>query len=127
MITTDVENYPVFAEPIQGPWLMEQMRLQAEHVGARVENEYVTAVDLSSRPFSIHCDSGRSLTADHHSGDWREGKWLEIQSEATFKGFGVSACATCDGFSSATSGCSSSAAATRRWKRRSISPTSQRK
>ncbi len=99
MITTDVENYPGFAEPIQGPWLMEQMRLQAEHVGARVENEYVTAVDLSRRPFSIHCDSGRSLTADAIIlATGAKAKWLEIQSEATFKGFGVSACATCDGF-----------------------------
>ncbi|HEY1945058.1 MAG TPA: thioredoxin-disulfide reductase [Roseiarcus sp.] len=99
MITTDVENYPGFAEPIQGPWLMEQMRLQAEHVGARVENEYVTAVDLSRRPFSIQCDSGRSLTADSIIlATGAKAKWLELESEGTFKGFGVSACATCDGF-----------------------------
>ena len=60
MITTDVENYPGFAEPIQGPWLMEQMRAQAEHVGARIESEYVTALELGQRPFRIRCDSGRA-------------------------------------------------------------------
>ena len=59
MITTDVENYPGFVAPIQGPWLMDQMRAQAEHVGARIENEFVTALDLSQRPFRIQCDSGR--------------------------------------------------------------------
>src|SRR5580700_5012862 len=64
MITTDVENYPGFAAPIQGPWLMEQMRAQAAHVGARIEGEYVTRLDLSRRPFRIECDSGRALTAD---------------------------------------------------------------
>src|SRR5476651_2058152 len=61
MITTDVENYPGFAAPIQGPWLMEQMRAQAAHVGARIEPEYVTNLDLSRRPFRIQCDSGRAL------------------------------------------------------------------
>jgi thioredoxin reductase (NADPH) len=99
MITTDVENYPGFAAPIQGPWLMEQMRAQAEHVGARVENEFVTAVDLSRRPFRIQCDSGRALTADAIIlATGAKAKWLELPSEETFKGFGVSACATCDGF-----------------------------
>jgi thioredoxin reductase (NADPH) len=99
MITTDVENYPGFAQPIQGPWLMEQMRAQAEHVGARIENEYVTALDLASRPFRIQCDSGRALTADAIIlATGAKAKWLELPSEETFKGFGVSACATCDGF-----------------------------
>jgi thioredoxin reductase (NADPH) len=99
MITTDVENYPGFAAPIQGPWLMEQMRAQAEHVGARVENEFVTALDLSRRPFRIQCDSGRTLTADTVIlATGAKAKWLDIPSEETFKGFGVSACATCDGF-----------------------------
>jgi thioredoxin reductase (NADPH) len=99
MITTDVENYPGFAAPIQGPWLMEQMRLQAEHVGARIESEYVTALELGQRPFRIRCDSGRTLTAETIIlATGAKAKWLELPSEATFKGFGVSACATCDGF-----------------------------
>jgi thioredoxin reductase (NADPH) len=99
MITTDVENYPGFAAPIQGPWLMEQMRLQAEHVGARIESEYVTALELGKRPFRIRCDSGRTLTADAIIlATGAKAKWLELPSEQTFKGFGVSACATCDGF-----------------------------
>jgi len=99
MITTDVENYPGFAQPIQGPWLMEQMRAQAEHVGARIENEYVTSLDLARRPFRIQCDSGRALTADAIIlATGAKAKWLELPSEETFRGFGVSACATCDGF-----------------------------
>ncbi len=99
MITTDVENYPGFAAPIQGPWLMEQMRAQAEHVGARIENEYVTALDLGQRPFRIQCDSGRPLTADAIIlATGAKAKWLDLPSEEAFKGSGVSACATCDGF-----------------------------
>jgi thioredoxin reductase (NADPH) len=99
MITTDVENYPGFAEPIQGPWLMEQMRLQAEHVGARIENEYVTGLDLGQRPFRIRCDSGRTVTADAIIlATGAKAKWLNLPGEERFKGFGVSACATCDGF-----------------------------
>ena len=99
MITTDVENYPGFATPIQGPWLMEQMRLQAEHVGARIESDYVTSVDLSQRPFRIHCDSGRLYTADSLVlATGAKAKWLDLPSEQVFKGYGVSACATCDGF-----------------------------
>jgi thioredoxin reductase (NADPH) len=99
MITTDVENYPGFAAPIQGPWLMEQMRLQAEHVGARIESEYVTALELGQRPFRIRCDSGRTLTAETIIlATGAKAKWLELPSEEAFKGFGVSACATCDGF-----------------------------
>jgi thioredoxin reductase (NADPH) len=99
MITTDVENYPGFAEPIQGPWLMEQMRAQAEHVGARVESEYVTALELQGRPFVIRCDSGRVIRADAIIlATGAKAKWLDLPSEHVFKGFGVSACATCDGF-----------------------------
>ena len=99
MITTDVENYPGFAEPIQGPWLMEQMRAQAAHVGARIEGEFVTRLDLSRRPFAIECDNGRALAADSIIlAMGAKAKWLELPSEQAFKGYGVSACATCDGF-----------------------------
>ena len=99
MITTDVENYPGFAEPIQGPWLMEQMRAQAENVGARVENEYVVGLELRSRPFIVRCDSGRTILADAIIlATGAKAKWLGLPSEDKFKGFGVSACATCDGF-----------------------------
>jgi len=99
MITTDVENYPGFAETIQGPWLMEQMRAQAENVGARVEAEYVVALDLKTRPFVVRCDSGRTLAADTIIlATGAKAKWLGLPSEEKFKGFGVSACATCDGF-----------------------------
>jgi thioredoxin reductase (NADPH) len=99
MITTDVENYPGFASPIQGPWLMEQMRLQAEHVGARIESEYVQNLDLTASPFRIHCDSGRNFTADAIIlATGAKAKWLGIPGEEAFKGYGVSACATCDGF-----------------------------
>jgi thioredoxin reductase (NADPH) len=99
MTTTDVENYPGFAEPIQGPWLMEQMRAQAENVGARVENEHVTALELGRRPFLVRCDSGRTLMTDAIIlATGAKAKWLGLDSENAFKGFGVSACATCDGF-----------------------------
>ena len=99
MFTTEVENYPGFAEPIQGPWLMEQMRLQAERVGARIESEYVVALELGQRPFRIRCDSGRVVTADAIIlATGAKAKWLGLPGETQFKGFGVSACATCDGF-----------------------------
>lgn len=99
MITTDVENYPGFAEPIQGPWLMEQMRLQAEHVGAKLVADHVVKVELSGTPFLLHCDSGKTYSCDALViATGAKAKWLEIPSEATFKGYGVSACATCDGF-----------------------------
>ena len=99
MITTDVENYPGFADPIQGPWLMEQMRLQAEHVGARMESEHVVSVDLKQRPFVITCDSGRVVRARAVIlATGAKAKWLGLPSEEALKGFGVSACATCDGF-----------------------------
>ena len=99
MITTDVENYPGFADPIQGPWLMEQMLGQAKHVGAEIVNDLVTRVDLSSRPFHVRTDSGQDWIADTLViATGAKAKWLGIESEATYQGFGVSACATCDGF-----------------------------
>jgi thioredoxin reductase (NADPH) len=99
MITTDVENYPGFADPIQGPWLMEQMLRQAQHVGAQIVNDIVTAVDVNVRPFRIETDSGTVYTADAVIiSTGAQAKWLGIPSEATYMGFGVSACATCDGF-----------------------------
>jgi thioredoxin reductase (NADPH) len=99
MITTDVENYPGFASAIQGPWLMEQMKAQAEHVGTELVSDHVIAVDLKVRPFHITCDSGNTYTADTIViATGAKAKWLGIPSEEKFKGFGVSACATCDGF-----------------------------
>ncbi|MBE7199631.1 MAG: thioredoxin-disulfide reductase [Parafilimonas terrae] len=99
MITTDVENYPGFAEAIQGPWLMEQMRLQAEHVGTRIVSEYITKVDLKQRPFRLEADSGETYSCDALIiATGAQAKWLGLPSEAAFQGGGVSACATCDGF-----------------------------
>ena len=98
-ITTDVENYPGFAEVIQGPWLMEQMRAQAEHVGARILNDIVTSADLSVRPFRITCDSGPVWLAETVIiATGAQARWLGLPGETAFQGFGVSACATCDGF-----------------------------
>ena len=98
-ITTDVENYPGFAEVIQGPWLMEQMRSQAEAMGAEVVNDIVTKVDLSRRPFRVTCDSGERWFAETLIiSTGAQAKWLGLPSEQKFQGFGVSACATCDGF-----------------------------
>jgi thioredoxin reductase (NADPH) len=98
-ITTDVENYPGFADVIQGPWLMTEMQKQAENVGARVMYDLVTAIDASARPFSISLDSGASMTADVVIlATGAQARWLGIDSEQAFNGRGVSACATCDGF-----------------------------
>ncbi len=98
-ITTDVENYPGFAETIQGPWLMEQMEKQAQHVGTKIVTDHVTRLDASRRPFRIECDSGDVYFAETVIlATGAQAKWLEIPSEQRFKGFGVSACATCDGF-----------------------------
>ncbi len=98
-ITTDVENYPGFADVIQGPWLMEQMRAQAEHVGTRMVVDLVTDLDVSSRPFVAKTDSGTVYTADTVIlATGAQAKWLGIDSEKAYQGFGVSACATCDGF-----------------------------
>jgi thioredoxin reductase (NADPH) len=99
MITTDVENYPGFADPIQGPWLMEQMRLQAEHVGADLVSDHIVQAELGQRPFRLTGDSGRVYTADALIvATGAKAQWLGEPSEEKFKGFGVSACATCDGF-----------------------------
>jgi thioredoxin reductase (NADPH) len=98
-ITTDVENYPGFADVIQGPWLMEQMQAQAEHVGTTIVTDHVTKVELTSRPFRITCDSGDSYLADSLIiATGAQARWLDLPSEQKFKGYGVSACATCDGF-----------------------------
>lgn len=99
MITTDVENYPGFAEPVQGPWLMEQMKIQAEHVGAVIINDYVSSVNLSQRPFKAICDSGHVYNGQTLIiATGAKASWLGLPSEEKFKGRGVSACATCDGF-----------------------------
>ncbi|MEO8668816.1 MAG: thioredoxin-disulfide reductase [Bauldia sp.] len=98
-ITTDVENYPGFAEVIQGPWLMEQMREQAEKVGTHIVRDHITSVDLSHRPFRLAGDSGEVYACDTLIvATGAKAKWLNLASEQMFKGFGVSACATCDGF-----------------------------
>ncbi len=98
-ITTDVENYPGFAEVIQGPWLMEQMQKQAEHVGTRLVTDHVSKVDLRSRPFVIECDTGDRYLADSIIiATGAQARWLDLPSEQKFRGYGVSACATCDGF-----------------------------
>ncbi len=97
-ITTDVENYPGFSDVIQGPWLMEQMRLQAEHVGTKINYDYISRVDFSKRPFTCYGET-TTFTADAVIiATGAEAKWLGIPSETKYRGFGVSACATCDGF-----------------------------
>jgi thioredoxin reductase (NADPH) len=98
-ITTDVENFPGFANVIQGPWLMEEMKAQAEHVGTEIIMDHVSKVELGERPFRIECDSGDIYTCDAFiicTG--AQARWLGLPSEEHFKGHGVSACATCDGF-----------------------------
>ena len=98
-ITTDVENYPGFADVIQGPWLMEQMQKQAEHVGTRIVTDHVSKVELGDRPFRLTCDSGDVYLADSLIiSTGAQARWLDLPSEQKFKGYGVSACATCDGF-----------------------------
>jgi thioredoxin reductase (NADPH) len=98
-ITTEVENYPGFAGAIQGPWLMEQMQAQAEHVGTRLVHDTIAAVDLARRPFVLVGDSGtRYNTETLIIATGAQANWLDLPSEEKFKGFGVSACATCDGF-----------------------------
>ena len=98
-ITTDVENYPGFADVIQGPWLMEQMEKQAAHVGTKIVTDLVTKLELAQRPFRLTCDSGDVYLADTVVlATGAQARWLDLPSEQTFKGFGVSACATCDGF-----------------------------
>ena len=98
-ITTDVENYPGFADVIQGPWLMEQMQAQAAHVGTEIINDIVLTADLSRRPFRLTTDSGQVWLAETLIiATGAQAKWLGLESEQKFQGFGVSACATCDGF-----------------------------
>lgn len=99
MITTDVENYPGFADPVQGPWLMDQMRKQAQHVGAQIISDMITSVDFSAQPFRAQGDSGALYTGDTVIiATGAKARWLGLPSEETFRGKGVSACATCDGF-----------------------------
>ena len=98
-ITTDVENYPGFAEVIQGPWLMEEMQKQATHVGAKLVADHATSLDLGRRPFRVGCDSGDIYLAETVIlATGAQARWLGLASEQAYKGFGVSACATCDGF-----------------------------
>jgi thioredoxin reductase (NADPH) len=98
-ITTDVENYPGFADPIQGPWLVEQMSKQAEHMGTRMVYDIVEKVDLSQRPFRLTCSSGDEFLADALIiATGAQARWLGLPSEEAYRGYGVSACATCDGF-----------------------------
>ena len=99
MITTDVENYPGFADVIQGPWLMEQMQAQARHVGTTIIEDIITAVDFSTRPFVCQADSGDTFIADSIIiATGAQARWLGLESESRLQGRGVSACATCDGF-----------------------------
>jgi len=99
MITTDVENYPGFADVIEGPWLMEQMAKQAEHVGTRLVNDIIVEADLSRRPFVCRGDSGDTYVGETIVvSTGAQARWLGLPSEEAYRGFGVSACATCDGF-----------------------------
>jgi thioredoxin reductase (NADPH) len=98
-ITTEVENYPGFADPIQGPWLMEQMEAQAKHVGTEIIDDTIISVDLSKRPFIAKGDSGDSYIGETLIiATGASARWLGLESEKKFRNFGVSACATCDGF-----------------------------
>ena len=98
-ITTDVENYPGFAEPVQGPWLVQQMRLQAERMGARVAADHIVDVDLVGPPFTLIGDSGATYRSNALIiATGARARWLNVPGEERLKGFGVSACATCDGF-----------------------------
>ncbi|MSP10016.1 MAG: thioredoxin-disulfide reductase [Pelagibacteraceae bacterium] len=97
--TTDVENYPGYSEVIQGPWLMDQMRDQAKAVGTELIEDHITSVNLKSRPFEATGDRGQKYTADSIIiSTGAQARWLNLKSEQEFRGFGVSACATCDGF-----------------------------
>ena len=97
--TTDVENYPGYSKVIQGPWLMEEMKGQAEAVGTEMIQDHIKKVDLTKKPFTVEGDSGQTYTADSIIiSTGAQARWLNIKSEQNFRGFGVSACATCDGF-----------------------------
>ena len=129
-ITTDVENYPGFADVVQGPWLMEQMQAQAESVGTRITQDIITDIDVSKRPFVLTGDSGDTYIADAVIiATGAQARWLGLAGETTFNGRGVSACATCDGFFFAAERSPSlaSAAAIPRSRKPSIWPISPRK
>jgi thioredoxin reductase (NADPH) len=97
--TTDVENYPGYSKVIQGPWLMDEMKAQAEAVGTEMIQDHISKVDLSKKPFTATGDSGQIYTADSFIiSTGAQARWLNLKSEQEFRGFGVSACATCDGF-----------------------------
>ncbi len=97
--TTDVENYPGYAKAIQGPWLMEEMKGQAEAVGTEMIQDHIKKVNLTNKPFTAEGDSGQIYTADSIIiSTGAQARWLNLKSEKNFRGFGVSACATCDGF-----------------------------
>ena len=97
--TTDVENYPGFAKVIQGPWLMEEMRDKAKAVGTEIIEDHISSVNLKSKPFEAIAESGQKYTADSIIiSTGAQARWLNIESEQKYRGFGVSACATCDGF-----------------------------
>ena len=99
MITTEVENYPGYAETVQGPWMMEQMLEQAKNVGTNMVSDIVTSVDTTSTPFRMETESGDTYTCDALIiATGAQARWLGLESEKKFQGFGVSACATCDGF-----------------------------
>lgn len=99
MVTTDVENYPGFAETIQGPWLMEQMEKQAQHVGTNIINDHIRSVNFETKPFTAIGESGNNYSFETVIiATGAQAKWLGIESELKFRGFGVSGCATCDGF-----------------------------
>jgi len=97
-ITADVENYPGFADPVDGPWLMEQMKSQAENVGVEIIADYITEVDLKTRPFKLKSDENEYTCDNLIIATGAQARWLGLPSEEKFQGFGVSACATCDGF-----------------------------
>ena len=98
-ITTDVENYPGYGDVIQGPWLMEQMEAQAKNVGTNIINDIIKSVDLNVYPFTAESESGQTFTADSIIiSTGAQARWLGLDSEKKFQGYGVSACATCDGF-----------------------------
>ena len=97
--TTDVENYPGYSKVIQGPWLMEEMKGQAKAVGTEMIQDHINKVDLSKKPFKAYGDSGQIFTADSFIiSTGAQARWLNLKSEQNYRGFGVSACATCDGF-----------------------------
>jgi len=96
-ITSDVENYPGFADIVQGPWLMDQMRLQAEHVGTKFIQDHINKVNLKKTPFEIEGDDGKYFARSIIIATGAQARWLGLQSEEKYKGFGVSGCATCDG------------------------------